>query len=680
MRKNRLNKTLQMITLFTGAYLIFSIQPTIAKQLLPSYGGAASVWITCLLAFQALLLSGYCYAHALRMLVETRYQGLVHSTMVLAAIFFTVFISPLFEIDQHNMSATLSLGLQLVVSVGLPFIALSATSPLIQYWYGLDNDQPYRLYALSNAGSLLALLSYPILVEPFIGLSNQISIWQYGICLYFCMSVVVGYSMLSIKADKTKEPRATITFADGGIWMILAATASFLLVATTNALTREVAPIPFLWLLPLSLYLLSFIFTFDRPDWYRRLPLLLGMAVGVLGYLYLLQSDENLSLPLQTAIYCLTLFFVCILCHGEIVLMRPNKGSLTTFYLYISSGGVIGTLLATIASPFILPDYFEFPIGLVFTILLIGYMFSRSYKQFRRPLLTAFSASALLLAVSFVNIEKRSFPKNVVENANFRSFYGVLKVLEIGTGTAAAHRRLYNDGINHGSQLIAKQYEAIPNTYFSERSGVGVTLNYYPAKQRRIGVIGLGAGTLAAYGRTGDNIDFFEINSDSLTAAENYFSYLKNSQAHINITMADGRLALQENFDAGIRYDILVIDAFSGDAIPSHLLTEEAWSLYWDLLKEDGALAIHLSNKYIDLVPVAEHHNQMRRVAGYQHELIQVQSEDDPSWDISSANWLIETNNPVLLKALREKGTNAQSNKSPIKWTDDKSSVITLFF
>lgn len=680
MNKSSLNKTLQMITLFTGAFLIFFIQPTIAKQLLPAYGGAASVWITCLLVFQALLLLGYSYAHALRVLIRTRYQGVVHSVFLLASIIFTLLIAPFIEIDDANMPATLSLSLLLFFSVGLPFVAMAATSPLIQYWYGLDSNEPYRLYALSNTGSLLALLSYPVLIEPAIGLSAQISIWQSGLIIYFCVSAIVSYLLFTSKTDRPKEAQANTTMANGCAWMVLAGTASFLLVATTNELTREVAPIPFLWLLPLSLYLVSFILTFDRPDWYRRLPLIFCMFMGVLGSVYLLQSPESLHLYIQTAIYSLTLFFVCLLCHGEIVLTRPNKGALTIFYLYISLGSVLGTLLAAVASPLLLPNYYEYQIGLVFSVLLIGYKFATSHERFLRPLLISFTAISMLLATSLYQIESKSFPKNVVKTSSFRSFYGILEILEIGGGTPAAHRRLYNDGINHGSQLIAKQYEAIPNTYFSERSGVGVTLNYYPSKQRRIGVIGLGAGTLAAYGRKGDNIDFFEINRDSLTAAENHFSYLKNSQAEINITMADGRLALQENFDAGIRYDILVIDAFSGDAIPSHLLTEEAWSLYWRLLKEDGALAIHLSNKYIDLVPVAQHHNQMARVAGFKRDLIQVESDDDASWDISAANWLIETNNRVLLKALRKKGTKAQSNKSPIKWTDDRSSVITLFF
>lgn len=680
MSKNKLNKTLQIVTLFLGAFLIFFIQPIVAKQLLPTYGGAASVWITCLLMFQVLLLLGYSYAHALRVFIKTRYQGVVHSIFVLTSILFTLFISPLIEVDSANMPATLSLSLLLIFSVGLPFIALAATSPLIQYWYGLDSDQPYRLYALSNAGSLLALLSYPILIEPLIGLSAQNALWQYGIVIYFGISAVVSYRLLASKLDMPKETQASATLVDAITWMLLAGTASFLLVATTNALTREVAPIPFLWLLPLSLYLVSFIFTFDRPDWYRRLPLSLCFFIGVFCSLYLLQSKENLDLYLQTAIYSSTLFFVCLLCHGEIVLTRPDKGALTIFYLYISLGGVLGTLLASVISPLLLPNYFEFHIGLVFFIMLIGYMFSTSYKQFSRPLLISFTAIALLLASTFYQIEKKDFPKNVTETASFRSFYGVLKVLEIGAGTPAAHRRIYNDGINHGSQLIANQYEAIPNSYFSERSGVGITLNNYQEPQRRIGVIGLGAGTLAAYGETGDVIDFFEINIDSVTAAENHFTYLKNSPAKINITLADGRLALQDNYEKGIRYDILVIDAFSGDAIPSHLLTEEAWSLYWNLLNEDGALAIHLSNKYIDLVPVAQQHNDVSKTAGHKRQLVQVESDDDASWDISGANWLVETQNPVLLNALNQKGTPAHSEKPPERWTDEQSSVIGLFY
>jgi hypothetical protein len=680
MKRQLATNLIQMASLFLGAFLVFFIQPSIAKQLLPIYGGAASVWMTCLLVFQLLLLTGYCYAHVLRVLARPKLQSIVHALVVLVSILFTVFISPAIDINTNGMPEQISVGLKLIISIGLPFIALSATSPLVQYWYGFQSDQPYRLYALSNAGSLIALLSYPVLIEPYIGLTTQLSLWHYGMFVYLGMTALTGYLMFASNVTIDEKRPASLKISSGFKWIILAAMASFMLVATTNLLTREVAPIPFLWLMPLSLYLLSFIFTFDKPDWYKRLPVLFFFSLGVLSSIYLLSADQSLSVYLQTAVYCSTLLFLCILCHGEIVVTRPQKGNLTVFYLYISTGGVLGTLIATVAAPFVLVDYFEYQIGLTVAVLLIGFMVSQSYQKYSRAIQISFAALSVLLGVTFQQIESANLSANIEEKADFRSFYGVLKILEIGTGTPAAHRRIYNDGISHGSQLIAKKYERIPNTYFSERSGVGIAINHYNKPQRRIGVIGLGAGTLAAYGRPGDNIDFFEINQDSVTAAKNHFTYIDNSPATVNIILADGRLALQEKLATGVKYDILVIDAFSGDAIPSHLLTAEAWQLYWQLLDINGLLAIHLSNKYIDLVPVVAHHNRVARSGGSQRQLVQVESEDDPSWDIMAANWLIETQSPTVLGGLREKGDVPYSNKQSRLWTDDVSSVIDLFF
>jgi hypothetical protein len=362
-----------------------------------------------------------------------------------------------------------------------------------------------------------------------------------------------------------------------------------------------------------------------------------------------------------------------MICHGEMVSLRPDSDHLTEFYLFLSLGGVVGAIFVNVIAPALFSDYYEYPIAILLSLLLASHVAIASLARFVRPLRILALAFAVVLIGLFLNTKEEHHGKKL---ASYRSFYGLLEVFEVNPNTRGAHHELLSDAVEHGSQLVDDEYRRVPITYFSYRSGVGKALLNHQKPNRQVGVIGLGAGTLAAYGNSGDAFRFYEINPDSLEIANRYFTYLSDSEAEVKVILGDARLSLEEELASGQQFDVLVIDAFSGDAIPSHLITAEAWDLYWQLLNEDGILVINVSNDYVDLIPVVQHHNQRIN----RHILGQVVNAAKNSWDINAASWLLETSNRRFLSKIRQSIQPPRTNKLPVEWTDEKSSVLEVLY
>jgi len=658
------------LTIFLGAFLLFFVQPMIARRLLPEFGGAASVWMVCLLFFQTSLLLGYCYAHFLRIYFSPRWQTLVHCGLVAIAIIWTWSSWESAPIGAQWEIPLLRLMAQLTSTIGLAFVLLAGTSPLVQHWYGLASQRPYRLYALSNLGSLLALLAYPFMIVPNWGCTDQFHAWSAGLLLYLalCLSISTRYSAYSERGTAPRIFRAGTR--DRLYWTALSACGSMILVSASCALTRAAGPMPFLWILPLSAYLITFILCFDRPRWYRRRIFFTLFAVSATALMAL--NNSRLPFSFEIAIHTLALFATCMVCHGEMVRMKPASDQLTEFYLFLALGGVVGALFVNLVAPVLFDDYYEYPFAVLLALLLASAAATASLPRFAGALRLLSIAFAVVLSGLFLRTEE--LEDHVRMLAANRSFYGLLEVLQVQPNTRGAHNRIYSDDIEHGSQLVSEEYRHIPITYFSYQSGVGKALLNYRKPNRRVGIVGLGAGTLAAYGNPGDLFRFYEINPHTVELANRYFTYLRDSKADVEVVLGDARLSLEEDAASGQHFDILVLDAFTGDAMPAHLLTAEAWDLYWRLLGDDGILAINVSNDFLDLIPVVQYHN----VSGGRRELVQVLTGGDDGWNINAANWLLETENRRFLSAVEQEVHPPQTDKRPIEWTDEKFSMLQL--
>ncbi|HCC56437.1 MAG TPA: hypothetical protein DEQ47_04110 [Solibacterales bacterium] len=627
------------LTVLFSAFLLFEVQPLIAKIILPWFGGSAAVWTSCLLFFQMVLLLGYAYAHWLASKAP-RSQVLWHAALLAASLLLLPIVpSPWWKPAGGDLPLLRILGL-LGATVGLPYFLLSATSPLLQSWFARTGRGalPYRFFALSNAGSMAALVSYPMLVEPYISSTRQAYVWSAAYLLFAVLCAVVAWRtrrtpLLAAPAIQRVAPRQAL------VWIGLAAAASALLMAVTNHLSQNIAAIPFLWVLPLSLYLLSFILCFESSRWYRR-PIFLGLFAVSLGSMaYCLAGTGVVSnLAVLIAVFSVSLFVCCMVCHGELARLKPPAGQLTAFYLMISIGGALGGLFVAAVAPVVFPALFEFPIAIAFTGMLVtAVLYRRPETEYWRDqwkvLWPAAAVGSIALAgyLAYNTHETVSGAEVLVRN-----FYGALRVTDYAANAdQAATRQLTHGTINHGEQFTDAALRRQPVTYYAPTSGIGRTLlelgKYGPL---RIGVVGLGAGTLAAYGRPGDYIRYYEINPLVPGIAWNQFTYLRDTPARVEIALGDARLSLER--ETSQQFDVLAIDAFSSDAIPVHLLTREAFRVYWRHLRPNGVLAVHVSNKYLDLAPVvraiAVHSGMWAR---------QVTNEADTRSDTFASDWVM---------------------------------------
>jgi len=771
------------LTIFTGAFLLFQVQPLIGKYILPWFGGGPGVWTTCLLFFQVLLLGGYAYAHISSTWLKPRQQAIVHGVLLLVALVMLP-ITPSESWKAHvGGDPNLRILLLLMATIGLPYFVLSSTGPLMQQWFSQTNPgvSPYRLYALSNVGSLLALLSYPVFFEVRFPRHTQATMWSVGLAVFvvFCgycawmlwrhanaapvatpapapapttAPVSVGNegseapvaAVTEVPAPHVPAPEAAVSGVDKLLWVSLPAIASVLLLATTNKLCQEVAVIPFLWVLPLSLYLLTFIISFDHARWYHRGVFTSLLVVGTAVVCLVLPAGNDAPMRLQIIVYTATLFIACMVCHGELYRLKPPPKYLTGYFLYISAGGALGGFFVAILAPAIFKDYRELQLGLwvlsygmgvlcfrhrsreiavaagvgaLLTTLVIpsiGSLFDDS-PGLKEELVLFFRDRAwyivggLVLFVACVfDLKKRAVnadwvprmggfvmavcvgfgaifvmqwnerSSTVVLSAT-RNFYGTLKVFDYYPDDVEDNYHLLLHGATtHGIQFVKPEKAMMATSYYAESSGVGRAIVSLPETPRRIGLVGLGTGSLAVYGRSGDYLRIYEINPAVEELARSQFKYLSYAQAKTDIVMGDARLMMERELaeNQPQAFDLLALDAFSSDAIPVHLLTKEAFEIYLKHLTPNGVLAIHISNRYLDLQPVVE-----RLAEHFKLSVVTIPDDNEPDWWIYATTWMIVTRNKEFLESERIKDVaelpDADRKNSPL-WTDDYASLYSI--
>jgi hypothetical protein len=607
------------LTISLSAFLLFEVQPVIAKTILPWFGGSSAVWSTCMLFFQMVLLLGYVYAHWLNKL-PPRKQAMVHIALLGASLAALPIVpGPGWKHSGAGQPSLTILAL-LTVTVGLPYFLLSSTSPLLQAWYARTHKRglPYRFFALSNLFSMLALLSYPFVIEPSLALRTQSLAWSAG---YGGFALLCGWTAWRVPAE-TALPAGEACAAEGGtdspttwtsrlLWFWLAAAASVLLLAVTTHLTQDVAAIPFLWIVPLAVYLLSFILCFEAPRVYHR-AVFIPLLAASLGFMAYRLSPNQMKIDLRMAIglFALALFACCMVCHGELVRLKPHPRHLTAFYAIVSLGGAAGGLFVGLLAPNFFRAYYEFPIGLGLCAVVGTIVFARALRQAPRVWMQTGIAVMVVFVAGYVYV-LRDIMFQMVDGYKVvtRNFYGQLRVSDEGDPRIDddAARKLIHGVINHGQQMLSEEYRRLPVTYFCPESGVGRGMRALEGRPRRIGILGLGCGTLAAYGRAGDTLRIYEINPQVVEIARRDFTYLKDTPANVEVAMGDARLTLEaEPAEDGQLFDILVMDAFSGDSVPVHLITKEAFAIYFQHLKATGILAVNISNSYLALDPVME--------------------------------------------------------------------------
>jgi len=694
------------VNIFLSSFLLFQIQPMIGRFILPRFGGSPSVWSTLMLVFQVLLTGGYAYAAWL--ISRVRRQALVHIPLLIAAIFVLAMhgfsgSSPLMPtmsaISQSRSSPVLEIIGLLLFSVALPYFALATNSPLMQAWFTrIHADRSYaRLYALSNLGSLLGLLTYPILVEPNFSLRSQGWIWCAGFLLF---GLLTGWVALKSgwSATPSQPTLGVVTtgsrpsMALRSLWIALSATASLFLLSVTNQITQDVAVIPFLWVLPLSIYLLSFILTFSGERGYHRKLFAILFIVSAVLTLYVMLNATRLHVYWQILAYCLLLFASCMLCHGELYRLRPSADHLTGFYLMVSVGGALGGIFVSLIAPLIFNGYWEFLVGLAMTLaVLLSFLRPSNRTGKKKPegsqeelsararfIFNIFLLVTLLLSLLGTYFSGSLFAK--------RNFYGVVRVREMIPEGSVEPAYVLSHGITvHGLEFIGSaQLRSRPTTYYVLESGVGLAILHHPKYEQglpmRVGLLGLGIGTLATYSRPGDVYRLYEINpvvNDLALGKNDFFSFLRDSKAELKIIPGDARISLQNELDSGNQqdFDVLVLDTFSSDSIPVHLITKEAFGLYLQHLAPDGIIAVHITNLHLDLQPVLW---QLARYYGL--NIVRVNYEGDTEGGYAS-QWILLAGDPVVLKnpAIQERAVDLSGYSTGIKlWTDDYSNLFQI--
>jgi hypothetical protein len=663
------------VTIFLGAALLFLIEPLFAKLILPWFGGSAAVWATCLVFFQSALLLGYLYADVTTRHLTPIRQSILHIALLLASLLFLPIAPHSSWRPQPGSDPAWRILALLTASMGLPFILLSATSPLVQTWYARARSasEPYHLFALSNLASLLALLSFPFLIEPHVPSHQQGVLWSalFGVFVALCLLVAWlarrNSSSPVLSPAGSAETNASPALREKLLWLGLSACGSMLLLSITNHITENVAPIPLLWVLPLALYLLTFTLAFHRRSLYSRwlMARLLGVTLGSLGYA-IYDPAFTESLQVNVPLFCTGLFVCCLFCHGELAKRRPSPSHLTSFYLMISLGGALGALFVGLLAPHIFPAIYEFPLALLLTAALATTVLWPQGWLAR----VFWAAATIAMAVILIRYA-HSYKKDTT--LMVRNFYGALRVKEFHDWLKQPYHALYHGKIEHGAQFLNPPKSLQPTTYYGPDSGVGIALDRRSGAPKRVGVIGLGAGTLAAYGKAGDYFRFYEINPLILNIATRSFSYLRDTPARTDIVTGDARLSLAA--EPPQQFDVLAVDAFSGDAIPVHLLTKEAFSLYLHHLKPDGILAIHASNTYLDLAPVVQ---LLANDAGYPARLIT--NGDDLRKLIDASDWVLVTRNTHFLDDLDTSVFIEPISVPPHLhlWTDDDNNLFQI--
>ncbi|VTU32566.1 spermidine synthase [Variovorax sp. SRS16] len=662
-------------TIFTSAFLLFLVQPLIAKQILPWFGGSAAVWSICMVFFQVVLLAGYAYSDWITRRLGVRMQARLHVGLLLASLaFLPIVTSARWKPDGAADPTLWILGL-LLGTIGLPYFLLSTTGPLVQSWVARTpwGAQVYRYFSLSNLASLVSLLCYPVLIEPRSTLLQQAWGWSmaYGVFVLLCAGTTLHVSRhwaVGTPAAVADAPRADAAapkprVADYLMWLALPALGSWLLLAITNHITQNVAAIPFLWVLPLSVYLLSFVLTFESDRWYRRAVCLPLAAVMLVLCAFGLQDDLGADLRTALPIYGVGLFALCMFLHGEMAGMRPASAYLTRFYLMLSLGGAIGGVSVGLVAPHLLPAYYELGIGLVLCALAAAVLWRR-----RR---VAMAASLALAGCCAWFLARQVQDDATGARRMARNFYGTLVTLDTQREAPGDNvRQMYHGSVKHGEQFLAPDRRRDPTTYYGPGSGIGLAIAAAPAAPRRVGLIGLGAGTLATYGRAGDVYRVYEINPQVFELADSEFSFLADSRARIERVLGDARLALER--EPAQAFDVLAVDAFSGDSVPIHLITSEAMDVYLRHLRPEGIIAFHVTNRFLALAPVVE---RIALAKGLHAALV----HDEPSGvALRNTDWVLVARDPqVLARGAIGRATSAIAPIAGLRaWTDDFNNLF----
>ena len=682
-------------TVFLSAFLLFLVQPMIAKQILPWFGGAAGVWTTCLVFFQSALLAGYAYPDLIARKLAPKKQAWLHTALLLGSCAVLPVIAGEFWKPAGDANPIFGILALLAGVIGLPYVMLSTTSPMVQTWFARAHPgvNPYRLFALSNVASMLALLSYPFLIEPTIGVKQQAWIWSglYGVFVLLAIACAfrsaraagggsAGQPLPGASSGAAAENGASMEAgATGGagaiepppsastqlLWCVLSATGSILLLGISNHVTQNISSIPMLWVVPLALYLLTFILCFDGQGWYKRKSFMIatGFWLAAMGAT-LVTPELKFALKFQIGLFFSGLFVVCMFCHGELTQIKPAPRYLTRFYLMIALGGAVGATLVGIVAPLTLPSYYEFELGLTLAALLLWVCVLPSKNRI------AITFAGLLVAGGVGVTITHTYQSGRDAVFTGRNFYTVLRVKEYGRPGDDQHSRVLVHGvINHGEQYLAPEYRRAATRYYGSASGIGRALTAkYDLPSAKVGILGLGAGAVTVYARKQDHWRMYEINPMILDIAKNQFTYLADSPAKIDVVLGDGRLTIEREPAQG--YDLLAMDAFSSDSVPAHLITSEAFTAYERHLKPDAILAIHVSNRFLDLAPVIR---ELALTHGF-HGVIVYETGD------TTSDWILLSKSKSTLEhpKIKEVAQELPSKPGIKAWTDDFHNLVQV--
>jgi hypothetical protein len=695
---------LAAFVVFSSAFLLFQIQPMIARVILPLHGGTASVWTTCMMFFQLVLLAGYAWAHycqtvlrrfGLHLQLVLLMGGLVCSVLLLPGASRLIATPP----SDLPGGMTVQILQTLSIYVGVPFFLLASTGPTIQSWIAANysNEQTYRLYAYSNVGSILGLLTYPFVFERFFGVSQQLKIWAAG-CIIFAIAITTLAFVLKLPfkslAEKTLDgsengpgpelAKASLNLGSTFSWIGLAAIASTVFLATTNYLCQEVASTPLLWVVPLSLYLLSFVICFDSPRWY--IPQLWSglFAVSAIGSVLLVHLGSYAGFGLQTIIYSLACFSGCMICHGELARRRPDSSNLTWFYLAISVGGALAGIFVSIAAPHVFDGFYEFQISLLFVAAvaipnIIRTLFNREQTLANRMIGGAVSIGLLLSILGSVWSLRAEL--GIANQANIlfrgRNEYGLTQVKQND-----CVREFISGRTVHGTQSSSPKFELSHSGYYQQGSGVQIAFEGMRCidddQKLNVAVLGLGAGAMATWFNENDKADFYEINPMVVDVANNYFSFLAKSKGKKQLVVGDGRIEmLRRNSNPNKdNYDLIFMDAFASDSIPVHLLTDEAIDIYLENLTNKGVVIFHITNHFVDLLPVLMGHVDRKQLNSC-YIVNQTDSNSRSASNSSGTRWLILGRGDSFFSTeVVTKSSAPLPNQQVVHWTDDHASIV----
>lgn len=721
-------------TLFISATLMFVLQPLFGKILLPLLGGSPAVWNTCMVFYQMILFLGYLYAHSISVKFSLYRQLQIHSVVLLFSLIALPIALPEGAIPPTDSDPTLWLVWTLLIAIGLPFFIVSTTSPLLQKWFSDMGHQtskdPYYLYAASNAGSMLALLSYPFLLEPNIGLLAQKNYWSIAYTLLCLLIIGCAITLWRIQKNQLIDKAPVIddteelSIGTRLHWLALAFVPSSLLLGLTNFISTDIASVPLLWIIPLTLYLLTFILVFSK--WADKIhPYMVSLQPIVLLPFIAYAFVDPAALPywLNLILHLVAFFLAVMVCHGELAKNRPHTKHLTLFYLTLSFAGMLGGMFNTFIAPFIFNAVYEYPIMIIAALLLRpGHNSQKLTLQIRLPFLLfclglsvylltenlshslIYSATNALILLTGLSYATRSYPVNLalligviifftlgirvlISNTLYqeRSFFGVSSVRENvmldDNNRPEKYHELFHGTTQHGAQRLAKHLQTTPLTYYSRPGPMGQLFKVFDKSSQDwdIGVVGLGAGALLCYAKKQQHWTVYEIDPLVIEIAKNpkYFSYLKQCSPYSTFKVGDARRSLATEKDQ--KFDLLIMDAFSSDSVPIHLLTQEAIKLYFTKLKANGILAFHITNRHLALKKVISNHLSQLKLAG----LIQEFKPQKQMFLVSATDWVVMAKKAETLSPLRQSRL-GNWQKLPLyfdikPWTDDFSNIIGIW-